>query len=150
MGHTGCVQSLSSRSDDRPLEDETTWEGRGYNDVTPFIAVRTRLERRRGDVSSERSAIRADLIGAPEDRARPRPSRAPEARSRTSFATWRCSSGPEARRRRSASCSDATDDDEEDVRTHGWAILDDLVLLEPLVRAVARGDDSLDRVAPAA
>ena len=111
VGRTWVRPVTLKPSDDRPLGDETTWEGRGYNDVTPFIAVRTRLER--DGVSVERaSAIRADLIGAPEDRARRVLARAPQASRGRPALPGPAPPGPEPRRRRRPAPHATNDDDE--------------------------------------
>jgi hypothetical protein len=143
VGHTWVRPVTLRPADDRPMEDETTWEGRGYNDVTPFIALRTRLER--DGVSVERaSVIRADLFGAPDDRAR-RVLRELLKRVEDVLRYLALLLQDPSLDDVAGQMLSATNDDDAGGSAR-WAILDDLVLLEPLVRAYARGDDSLDRV----
>lgn len=129
---------------DRPLGGATVWDGLGATDLTTFVAVRTRLKR--DGVEVERvSALRATLVGGPDDRVR-RILRDLLHRVEdvlrylalllrdpgiddVASALWEASIDP---------------DGTGDRRDREW--LDDLVMLEPLVRAFARDDDSLDRV----
>lgn len=141
VGQTWVRPVTLKPAEDRPLGAETTWDGRGYSDITPFIAVRTRLERD-GLAVERASAIRADLIGAPEDRAR-------------LVLRELLKNVEDVLRYLALLLQDPSLDGvagqlltavNETSTTARRAILDDLVLMEPLVRAYARGDDSLDRV----
>ena len=128
----------------RDIDKHPSWAGLGNSDLTPFVAVRTTLAR--DGVTVERlSTIRADLIGAPDDRAR-RVLR--EALSHVE----------DVIRYLALLLSDPGLDDFSDLLglteptqhsdADDWRpALDDLVLLEPLVRAFGRDDDGLDRVA---
>lgn len=143
VGQTWVRPITLKPADDRPLRAETIWEGRGYNDITPFIAVRTRLER--DGVSVERaSAIRADLVGAPEDRAR-RVLRELLKRVEDILRYLALLLQDPSLDDVAGQMMNATNDDDMSA-TGRWTVLDDLVLMEPLVRAYARRDDSLDRV----
>lgn len=128
----------------RDLRRQPSWTGLGHTDLTPFVALHTTLTR--DDVTVERlSTIRADLVGAPDDRSR-RALR--EALSRVE----------DVIRYLALLLSDPGLDDFSDLlaladpprhsETDDWTpALDDLVLLEPLVRAFGRDDDGLDRFA---
>lgn len=129
---------------DRRLGDHTGWRGLGFSDLTAFVAVRTRLER--DGITVERSsALRTTLVGAPGDRAR-RVLRDllskiedilrylalllqdPGIDDVASAILW----GPHDERAKHSA------------DPNRW--VDDLVLVEPLVRAFGRDDNSLDRV----
>lgn len=129
---------------DRPLEDSTAWRGLGHSDITPFVALLTRVERD-GVVVERSSALRAELVGAPEDRAK-RVLR--ELLSKVEdilryLALLLKDPGVDDV---ASSLLEATRDDADGANAWGSSWIDDLVLLEPLVRAAAREDDSIDRV----
>lgn len=129
---------------DRQLGLHNAWQGLGLSDLTTFVAVRTRLER--DGVTVERSsAIRATLVGAPQDRTR-------------RLLRELLNNANEILRYLALLLKDpgiddvasailqATNGPQIDIPGHvRW--MDDLVLLEPLARAFARDDDALDRVA---
>ena len=129
---------------ERALGDSRIWSGLGLSDLTPFLAVRTKLER--DGVTVERcSALSTTLVGAPEDRAR-------------SVLRELLSKIEDVLRYLALLLRDPGLDDVASTileTTHdgpgvdrggsrGWT--DDLILVEPLVRAYARDDGSLERV----
>lgn len=128
---------------DRPLTDDRGWPGLGHTDLTPFVAVRTRVER--GDLLVERSCVvRADLLGAPEDRAR---RVLQELLSKVEDVLRYLAlllRDPSIDDVASGLMQTANEKDGSSWNVHGW--MDDLVLVEPLVRAFARGDEALERV----
>ncbi|MBS2936583.1 phospholipase D family protein [Nocardioides sp. J2M5] len=129
---------------DRPLSDEVAWVGLGHNDLTPFVAVRTQLERD-GTTVERASVIRADLLGAPADRAR-RVLRELLTRVEDILRYLALLLQDPSMDDLAGQLLDASNDDASAGAATTWTTFDDLVLLEPLVRAYARGDDSLDRV----
>lgn len=130
---------------DRRLGDRNHWLGLGLSDVTPFVGVRTRMER--GDVTVERtSALYATLLGAPDDRARCilRELLAKVEDVLRYLALLLKDPGLDDV---AGTVLEATNDDPNGGRdTPGWAWVEDLVLVEPLVRAFARNDGGLERV----
>lgn len=129
---------------DCPLRGVTNWSGLGLSDLTTFVAVRTRLVR--DGVTVERSsALRATLVGAPDDRAR-RILRdllsKVEDILRYLALLLRVPGIDDV----ASAILEASNDRpaEDGSRFHSW--VDDLVLMEPLVRAFARDDGSLIRV----
>ena len=131
---------------DRALGSDNTWIGLGHSDLTEFVAVRTRLERD-GVVVERSCALRARLEGAPADRAR-RVLRELLSRAEDILRYLALLLRDPSIDDVVSAAFDATNDDDQegaDSRRAEW--LDDLVLLEPLARAFARDDDSLDRVA---
>jgi hypothetical protein len=129
---------------DRPLEDSTTWRGLGHADITPFMAVRTRVERD-GVVVERSTALRAELVGAPEDRAQ-RVLRELLSKVEDILRYLALLLKDPGIDDVASSLLDATNDEAEGTGSWGSSWIDDLILLEPLVRAAAREDDSIDRV----
>ncbi|WP_107771031.1 phospholipase D family protein [Nocardioides sediminis] len=129
---------------DRPLEDSTGWRGLGHPDITPFVAVRTRVERD-GVVVERSSALRAELVGAPEDRSnrvlRELLSKVEDILRYLALLLKDPGIDDVA-----SALLDSTNDDPAGDGSWGSSWADDLILLEPLVRAAAREDDSIDRV----
>ncbi|ADU49576.1 hypothetical protein Intca_3090 [Intrasporangium calvum DSM 43043] len=129
---------------DRRLGDHNGWRGLGLSDLTAFVAVRTRLERH-GITVERSSALRATLVGAPADRAR-------------RVLRDLLSKIEDILRYLALLLQDPGIDDvasailwgthdegaKHSADPHRW--VDDLVLVEPLVHAFGRDDDSLDRV----
>lgn len=130
---------------DRRLGDRNVWPGLGVSDLTTFVAVRTRLDR--DGVSVERaSALRVTLVGAPEDRAR-RVLR--ELLSNVEDVLKYLAlllEDPGLDDVASAILEVTNDGHAAADGADGGSWVDDLVLLEPLVRAFARDDGGLDRV----
>ncbi|MDQ3483995.1 MAG: phospholipase D family protein, partial [Actinomycetota bacterium] len=130
---------------DRLLGDRNAWQGLGVSDLTTFVAVRTRLER--DGVTVERaSALRVTLVGAPEDRAR-RVLR--ELLSKVEDVLKYLAlllKDPGLDDVASAILEVTYDGTPAADGPGGSSWVDDLVLLEPLVRAFARDDGGLDRV----
>lgn len=128
----------------RPLGHDNRWRGRGMSDLTTFLAVSTRLER--GGVIVERAtALSALLVGAPDDRAsrvlRELLNRIEDVLRYLALLL----KDPGLDDMVSSLLEETTHEGASTTpRSSEWQ--DDLVLLEPLVRAFARGDDSLARV----
>jgi hypothetical protein len=129
---------------DRPLEDSIAWRGLGHTDITPFMAVRTRVERD-GVVVERSSALRVELVGVPEDRAQ-RVLRELLSKVEDILRYLALLLKDPGIDDVASSLLDATNDDAEGTGSWGSSWIDDLILLEPLVRAAAREDDSIDRV----
>jgi hypothetical protein len=129
---------------DRRLGQDNSWRGLGLSDLTAFMAVRTRLER--DGVTVERSsALAATLVGAPEDRAR-RVLRELLSRVEDVLRYLALLLKDPGIDDVASAILEATNDDPpaEGFGPSRW--VDDLVLMEPLVRAFARDDGSLVRV----
>ncbi|MBD3947559.1 phospholipase D family protein [Nocardioides ganghwensis] len=129
---------------DRSLDSSTSWRGLAHADITPFVAVRTRVERD-GVVVEKSSALRVDLIGAPEDRAR-RVLRELLSRVEDILRYLALLLKDPGIDDITSALLDATNDEPAGDHRWGGSWVDDLILLEPLVRAAARDDDSIDRV----
>ena len=129
---------------DRRLGDTGVWPGLGLSDLTTFLAVRTRLER--DGVTVERSCVlRADPgrgAGGPGPARAARAARNVEDVLRYLALLLKDPGIDDV----ATAILEATNDGPADDGPGSGGWVDDLVLLEPLVRAFARDDDSLDRV----
>ncbi|KHL18321.1 UNVERIFIED_CONTAM: hypothetical protein LK11_07030 [Mumia flava] len=118
-----------------------TWAEVDTKDLTPFVAIETTLERD-GRTTVRSCVITANLVGAPETRAR-------------TVLRSLVENERDLLRLLALLLQDpsfdpgflASSSTESEGTGERRPIFDDLVLLEPLVRAAARGDDGLDRVA---
>lgn len=140
---TARLLSRAGEQHAQPIEGAPVWRDVTLADLTPFVTIRTTVTLEGGDELSLDCVLKADLIGAPEDRA--------------------------ARMLRSL--LDSEDSvlrylsfllDESGADTLGLGLdgerepngdagpsrptFDDLAMLETLLRAAARGDESLTRV----
>ncbi|KAA1419207.1 hypothetical protein F0U44_12205 [Nocardioides humilatus] len=145
LGETSIRPVTLKEGYDRRLGTNNTWTGLGHSDLTEFVAVRTSLSL--DGVEVERtSALRAVLVGAPDDRAR-RVLRELLSRVEDILRYLALLLRDPGIDDIADALLDATNDepgDPDGSARPAW--LDDLVMVEPLVRAFARNDGSLDRV----
>lgn len=125
-------------------EEDPKWQGISLNAISPYIVVETTLSQ--PDVTVTRSCVLlAELIGAPSDRATHvlRELLANEAEILRYLALLLGDPSLDDMLSRFAQTSE---DEEGKVKKNGGGpSFDDLILLEPLVRAASRGDASLAR-----
>lgn len=131
---------------ERPFTDPwPSWPDRTLTELTPYVVVGTTLTR--GGTTVERSCVlEAQLAGAPEDRSA-QILRGLLAREEDVLRYLALLLGdPSLDNLLSRILADEDDDSEDPAKgAQGRPGFDDLVLLEPLVRAAARGDASLER-----
>jgi hypothetical protein len=145
LGQTWVRPITLKKEYDRALAADNVWQGLGHSDLTPFLSVRTRLERN-GVTVEQSSAIRAELVGAPDDRAR-RVLRDLLSHVEDVLRYLALLLKDPGIDDVAGAILDATNDEPSGTPpwdNNGW--YDDLVVLEPLVRAFARDDGSLTRV----
>jgi hypothetical protein len=129
---------------ERRLDSGGQWKGLGLSDITVFLAVRTRLER--DGVTVERSSVvRASLVGAPQDRDK-RVLRELLSKIEDVLRYLALLLKDPGLDDVASTLLQASNDDPAGDGSSRWSWFDDLVLVEPLVRAFAREDGSLDRV----
>ncbi len=130
---------------ERRLGENNTWTGLGHSDLPTFVAVRTRLQRD-GVVVERSSALRATLEGGPDDRAR-RVLRELLSRVEDILRYLALLLRDPGIDDVASALLEATNDEGgplDGSQRPAW--MDDLIMLEPLVRAFAREDGSLERV----
>lgn len=144
VGTTTFAPIAVAASAAKSLGGDLVWHALGLTALSPYVVVTTRLTR--DGVTAERACVlRADLEGAPEDR----PSRilrdllATEADILRYLALLLADPGLDGML---AQLVAAGVGDDDAARAGHGAGFDDVVLLEPLVRAAARGDAALVRV----
>lgn len=145
VGETWVRPITAKPALDRRLGAPNNWPGLGLSDLTPFLAVRTRLERD-GTMVERASALRATLVGAPGDRAR-RVLRELLSKVEDVLRYLALLLKDPGIDDLASAIFEASNDDPVGHDVHGsrgW--VDDLILVEPLVRAFARNDGALQRV----
>jgi len=129
----------------RPLAGDATWRGLSLAGLTPYLAVSTSFKVDGLPVTRE-SVLVCDVVDAPEDRLA-RLLRELLARQEDILRYMALLLGdPSVDDLLDRLLRDTDEDEERNKAGAGsWVSFDDLVLLEPLVRAAARGDESLLR-----
>ena len=146
LAENTTVRPVGARSTpSRPLAAEPLWRGLSLAGLTPYLAVTTTVEVDGAAVTRD-CVLLAEVVNAPEDRLT-QLLRELLARQEDILRYLALLLGdPSVDDLLDRLLQDSADGEDDDKTSAGPGLsFDDLVLLEPLVRAAARGDDSLMR-----